>query len=86
MRRKLSQYQGCTPEGVSGGSEAHMRFFVADAKADIAELVSALTDCQRALANLVAPDAIRQTTVINAFAQVTAAETKARNLLQEFAS
>lgn len=36
--RKLSQYAGCTPEAVSGGSPAQMMFFVRDAKADIAFL------------------------------------------------
>lgn len=49
LRRSLSTYQGCTPEGVSGGSEAQMRFFVADAKADIATLSSALFEAKEAL-------------------------------------
>ena len=81
MRRSLRRYRDCTPEAVSGGSKAQMLHFVSDAKADIAELASALSDCQRALAMLIAPDAIRQTTVIHAFAQVTAAEAKARSLI-----
>ena len=82
MRRTVATYEACTPEEVASGSKAQMMNFVADAQRDIGALADALTECQRALATLIAPDAIRQTTVINAFAQVTAAESKARNLLK----
>lgn len=52
MQRTLAQYANCTPESVSGGSQAQMLYFVADAKRDIAtlahnnaRLVDALQDC-----------------------------------------
>lgn len=40
LRRKLAQYAGCTAEAVSGGSVAQMKFFVTDAKADIATMAA----------------------------------------------
>jgi hypothetical protein len=49
----------------------------------IKELEGALSECQRALATLIAPEAIQATTVINAFAQVTAAEWAARSTLKD---
>jgi len=49
----------------------------------IKELEGALGECQRALATLIAPEAIQATTVINAFAQVTAAEWAARSTLKD---
>lgn len=42
---------------------------------------TALEQCQKALAMMIAPDAIRQTTTINAFEQCTAAELAARKAL-----
>jgi len=85
LRRTLSQYAGCTPNGVASGSKAQMMYFVEDAKADIAalaqsngELLSVLRECQSALATMISPVAIQQTSVLNAFAMVTAAEVKAR--------
>lgn len=47
------------------------------------ELLEALTLCQRALAALVAPEAIKNTTVSHAFAQATEAECKARAALSK---
>jgi len=81
LNRTLGSYQFCTPEAVSSGSQAQMHFFVADAKADIAMLASALRDCQAALATLIVPDNIKATSIVNAFAQCTAAEAKARVIL-----
>lgn len=85
LRRPLSQYAGCTPNGVASGSEAQMMYFVEDAKADIAslarsnaDLLSALRECQSVLALMVSPKAIQQTTILHAFAMATAAEVKAR--------
>ena len=46
-----------------------------------AALVEALREAQSALALMVSPDAIRQSTVSHAFAQATAAEAKARAAL-----
>ncbi|TGR83557.1 hypothetical protein EN866_34160 [Mesorhizobium sp. M2D.F.Ca.ET.223.01.1.1] len=42
------------------------------------ELLDALRECQAALAMMVAPNSIEQTTVVNAFAAATAADVKAR--------
>ena len=42
------------------------------------DMLEALKACQSALASMIAPDAIEQTTVLNAFAQATEAESKAR--------
>ena len=41
-------------------------------------LLEALKACQSVLAMIISPDAINQTTVINAFTAATAAEIKAR--------
>lgn len=46
-----------------------------------AELVAALRAAQRALALIVEPNAIKQSTVIHAFAQTMAAEAKSRAAL-----
>lgn len=46
-----------------------------------AALVEALREAQSALALMVSPDAIRQSTVSHAYAQLTAAEAKARAAL-----
>ena len=46
-----------------------------------AALVEALREAQSALALMVSPDAIRQSTVSHAYAQLVAAETKARAAL-----
>ena len=48
---------------------------------DVAEMIAALRQCQSALAMMIAPDAIKSTTVLNAFAAATAAEAKARALI-----
>ena len=52
MRRAFSQYECCSPEAISQGSQAQVMFFVRDAKHDIAalraseaELVEALREC-----------------------------------------
>jgi len=49
-----------------------------DDRVIIDELVEALKDCQTALAMMISPDSIGQTTVAIAFAQATKAEAKAR--------
>lgn len=46
-----------------------------------AELEAALKQCQSVLAMFIHPDAIMETTVLNAYALATAAEAKARSLL-----
>jgi len=43
-----------------------------------ADMLAALLACQSALAMMIAPDAIKQTSVLNAFAQATEAEAQAR--------
>jgi hypothetical protein len=45
------------------------------------DLLAALAEAQKALAMIVEPNAIKQSTVINAFAQVMAAEAKARTAI-----
>ncbi len=47
------------------------------------DLLAALTLCQSALAMMIAPDAIQSSTVLNAFAQATEAEAKARAAIQK---
>lgn len=81
LNRSLEAYRKCDPHAVSSGSQAQMAIFVEDAKADIEQLGSALRLCQSALANLIRPDAIKDTTVLNAFAQVVEAEARARTAL-----
>lgn len=44
-------------------------------------MLEALRQCQRALAMMIAPDVIKQTTVLNAFEQATAAELAAREAI-----
>lgn len=60
----------------------HFQHEEADANARLIaaapDLLEALRDAQKALALIVEPDAIKQSTVINAFAQTMAAEVKAR--------
>jgi hypothetical protein len=53
----------------------------AEAKAATAAAREVLSQCQKALAMMVSPNAIAQTTVINAFQQAVAAETAARRFL-----
>lgn len=49
-----------------------------------AEMLDALRLCQRTLAMLTAPDAIRSTTVHSAWAQAVEAELKARNAILSY--
>lgn len=42
LRRQLLQYANCSPDAISGGSQAMIRFFVSDAQHDIAVLSDAL--------------------------------------------
>lgn len=55
-----------------------------EAKAALNAMRGVLRQCQKALAVMVEPNAISQTTVITAFQQAVAAETAARKLLAEF--
>lgn len=48
---------------------------------EMAEARAALEVCQRAIAMMISPDAIRQTSVANAFAAATEAEARARTVL-----
>lgn len=45
------------------------------------DLLTALHACQTALAMMISPDAIKQTSALHAFAQATEAETKARSAI-----
>lgn len=85
LHRPLATYQGCKPDAVSSGSQAQMMKFVEDAQADIATLAATLVECQHVLALMIAPDAIKTTTVVNAYAQAVAAEVKARTLIGDLA-
>lgn len=42
LRRELSQYANCSAEAISNGSQAMVKFFIDDAKHDIAMLAEAL--------------------------------------------
>ena len=42
LHRQLLQYANCSPDAISNGSQAMIRFFVADAQHDIAVLSDAL--------------------------------------------
>ena len=66
--------------GKVAGDDAFNREAIANARliAAAPELLDALRQCQSALAMMVAPDAIKSTSVLHAFAQVTAAEVVAR--------
>ncbi len=48
---------------------------------EAARVRHALRECQFALAMMIAPDAIKQTTAVNAFAAAVAAEARARSVL-----
>ncbi|MBP0492214.1 hypothetical protein [Roseomonas indoligenes] len=52
-----------------------------DANGGAADLFEALRAAQKALAMIVSPDAIKQTTTMSAFAAATAAEVQARAAL-----
>ena len=54
---------------------------VAELRGQLATALRALVKCQKALAMLVSPDGIKQSTVINAFAQAMAAEAAAREIV-----
>ena len=70
------------PMAISQANEAHfLREEIAHLREVNAALVEALREAQSALALMVSPDAIRQSTVSHAFAQATAAEAKARAAL-----
>jgi hypothetical protein len=81
LRRPLATYEACKPDAVASGSQAQMMKFVDDAQADIASLAAALGECQQVLAMMIAPEAIKTTTVVNAYAQAVAADVKARALI-----
>jgi chromosome segregation ATPase len=55
-----------------------------DALATCEKLAKALDQCQRALASMIDPSCIAQTTVIYAFATATTAEATARHVLSEY--
>ena len=70
------------PMATSQVNEAHfLREEIEHLREVNAALVEALREAQSALALMVSPDAIRQSTVSHAFAQATAAEAKARAAL-----
>lgn len=52
-----------------------------EAEARVTDLEGIVSECQGVLAMMTAPDAIKQTTVINAYAAAIAAETRARTSL-----
>jgi hypothetical protein len=81
LRRTVATYGACSPNEVASGSKAQMIYFVEDAQKDIAALADALADCQSVLAMMVAPNAIKRTTVLTAWAAATEAEAKARSVL-----
>lgn len=66
-------------------SEAHTYGYMPARTRDVlreaVDAVAALADCQSALAMILSPDSIQSTTVLNAFAAGTAAESKARAVL-----
>ena len=52
-------------------------------RTELASARKALEDCQKALAAIIDPKAIKSTSVMNAFAQATEAECKARAALKD---
>jgi hypothetical protein len=58
MRRDPSQYANCSPDAISQGSQAQMRFFVDDAKHDIALLVARVAELEAA--NMTLNENLRQ--------------------------
>lgn len=73
----------CDTYGDGGDDSRSIEIARANAKliASLPAMRTALEQCQKALAMMIAPDAIRQTTTINAFEQCTAAELAARKAL-----
>lgn len=77
----LDTIEAIASNGQTGRLTAYeVRLLVAAYRASQAQR-QALEQCQKALAMMIAPDAIRQTTTINAFEQCTAAELAARKAL-----
>ena len=49
LRREPERYAACSPEAISHGSQAQMKYFVADAQHDIAILATRLAEVEREL-------------------------------------
>lgn len=47
LRREPERYAACSPEAISHGSQAQMKYFVADAQHDIAILATCLAEVER---------------------------------------
>ena len=47
LRREPERYAACSPEAISHGSQAQMKYFVADAQHDIAILATRLAEVER---------------------------------------
>lgn len=47
LRREPERYAACSPEAISHGSQAQMKYFVADAQHDIAILAARLAEVER---------------------------------------
>jgi hypothetical protein len=62
-------------------AESMMRDEITTLRKRCAELEGALKQCQSVLAMFIHPDTIMETTVLNAYALATAAEAKARSLV-----
>ena len=60
MRRDPCQYANCSPDAISQGSQAQMKFFVDDAKHDIAWLLAENARLRKALARAQSEDAGRK--------------------------
>jgi hypothetical protein len=73
----------CDTYGDGDDDSRSMAVAIANARliASAPDLLAALTLCQSALAMMIAPDAIKNTTVLNAFAQANEAEAKSRAAL-----
>lgn len=52
LRREPERYAACSPEAISHGSQAQMKYFVADAQHDIAILATRLAEVERELVRL----------------------------------
>ena len=71
----------CIVSFTTPSADYNVEFIRADL---VDEMAKALEHCQSALAMIIAPDAIKTTSVLHAFAQATEAECNARAALQAY--
>lgn len=80
----MIKYSYQCDENWNGSQHEYTRSDLCVPRDDVMELVKALEDAQKTLAMMIAPDAIKQTTVLNAYAAAVEAEYKVRQALANF--